>query len=142
MSGAEETRLETARAWGERPIARWLNLDVAQDEAGLLYRLGFDERHIGNPAIRALHGGAISAFLETAAQAELAAGLDPDAVLRTVSFSIDFLASSRADDMIARARILRLGRRLAFLEAIGWQGDETRLVASARITVRIGSSSP
>lgn len=140
MSGADDARLETARAWRARPIARWLNFDVAADETGLLYRLGFDEQHIGNPAIRALHGGAISAFLETATQAELAARLETGAELRTVSFAIDFLASSRAEDMRARVRVLRIGRRLAFLEASGWQGDENRLVANARITVRIGAS--
>jgi acyl-coenzyme A thioesterase PaaI-like protein len=135
---AAATALVEAR--GATPIGRWLNFNARADERGLLYRLGFAEQHIGNPAIRALHGGVIAAFLELAAQAELAAELAAPALLRTVAVSVDYLASSRAEDMLARVRLLRRGRRVAFLEATGWQGDEARPVASARICIRIGEA--
>lgn len=121
------------------PMAQWLGLSVEKTGDSALYRLSFDEKHIGNPAIRALHGGVIAAFLEVCAQIELAAGLAPDATLKTVNVDIDYLASSKAQDMLARASVLRLGRRIAFVEATGWQEDETRPVAKARCRIRIGA---
>ncbi len=137
MSALPKTAMALVEARAASPIGRWLNFEAHLDDRGLLYRLGFAEQHIGNPAIRALHGGVIGAFLELAAQAELAAELGAPAALRTVTFGIDYLASSRAEDMLARASIVRRGRRVAFLEAVGWQGDEHRPVAAARICVRM-----
>ncbi len=131
MSGAEPTLIAS-------PIAEWLGFSMEETDQGALYRLSFDEKHIGNPMIRALHGGVIAAFLEFCSQCALAAKLEPGATLKTVNVDIDYLASSRAQDMTARATILRLGRRIAFVEATGWQEDEARPVAKARCRLRIG----
>ena len=121
----------------QAPISRWLNLEIDEGEDGVCYRLGFGEQHIGNPSIRAIHGGVIAAFLEVAAQADLTRLLGGGVKLHTISSSIDYLASSRAEDMAARVKILRSGRRIAFVEATGWQGDPDRPVASARFCIRI-----
>ncbi len=119
------------------PIAEWLGLRIENDGGERTYRLTFDEVHIGNPAIRALHGGVIAAFLEFAMQAELfAAGARKNVV--STNISIDYLTSSRAEDMQAKVRIRRKGRRIAFLEATGWQGDESRPVAIAIACIHLG----
>ncbi len=119
------------------PIADWLGFSVTQDADGHLYRLAFNETHIGNPAIRALHGGVIAAFLELSMQTELRASHGPQAGA-TINVSIDYLVSSRAEDMTARVKVVRAGRRLAFLEAEGRQTDGARLVAIARACLRLG----
>ena len=119
------------------PIGRWLNFSAERHETGLVYALRFDERHIGNPGIRAIHGGVVSAFLELAAQCELAARLEGAAISTTV-VSVDFMASTAAADMKARASIERLGRRIAFISAHAWQRSEDRPAAAARICLRIG----
>ncbi|MFN3959899.1 MAG: PaaI family thioesterase [Parvularculaceae bacterium] len=117
------------------PIAEWLGFSSAGEGEGRRYRLAFNETHIGNPAIRALHGGVIAAFLELAMQTELrAAGLEPEA---TVNVTVDYLASSRPEDMTAQVRVIRIGRRLAFLEAEGRQSDGSRLVAVARACLKL-----
>lgn len=117
------------------PIAEWLGFSSQITGEDWLYRLAFNETHIGNPAIRALHGGVIAAFLELAMQAELeASGRTPEA---TVNVTIDYVASSRAEDMTARVRVIRIGRRLAFLEAEGRQADGSRLVAVARACLKL-----
>lgn len=108
------------------PIARWLGFSAEIDGEGVLFRLAFSEAHIGNPAIRAIHGGVVATFLEFAMQAELPAKAG------AITVSIEYLASSRAEDMVARVRRIRDGRRLSFLEASGWQGEDRRLVATAR----------
>jgi uncharacterized protein (TIGR00369 family) len=117
------------------PIAQWLGFSAAEQDGVRVYRLAFNETHIGNPAIRALHGGVIAAFLELAMQTELrATGAAP---AETVNVAIDFMSSSRAEDMTATVRIIRTGRRLAFLEAEGRQAEGTRLVAIARACLKI-----
>lgn len=118
------------------PIARWLGFSVAEQDGARHYRLSFNETHIGNPAIRALHGGVIAAFLELAMQTELKASGAPPA--QTVNVAIDYMSSSRAEDMIARVKVIRVGRRLAFLEAEGRQSNGTRLVAVARACLKLG----
>ena len=122
----------------QSPIASWLGFTTSGDGDDRTYSLAFNEQHIGNPVIRALHGGAIASFLEFAAQCELLSSLSEGAPIKTVNVDIDYLASSRAQDMHARARILRTGRRIAFLEAEGWQDNEERPVAKARVRIRIG----
>lgn len=130
-------RAEKMRAFAATaPIAGWLRLGIESAGDDLRFRLGFSEAHIGNPAIRALHGGVIASFLEFAMQAELFARTGHP--VSTISLSIDYLSSSRPEDMTARVKVLREGRRIAFLDASGWQGDETRLVAAARCTLRLG----
>lgn len=136
MTNAEKG-LEIALALGAAPIARWLNYSAAIKDGALIHRLGFAEPHIGNPGIRALHGGVIATFLEFSAQAELAAHLGRAEACRTVSISTDYLAPSRAEDMQARVTIRRVARRIAFLDAVGWQEDEARPVAAARLCLRI-----
>jgi uncharacterized protein (TIGR00369 family) len=129
-------RLERIRDFAARaPLANWLGFE-AQGDAAPEFKLTFNEAHIGNPAIRALHGGVIASFLELAMQAELFASTGGP--VSTVNISIDYLASSRPEDMIGKVAVLRRGRRLAFLEASGWQGDGTRLVAAARACFRLG----
>ena len=112
-------------------MGRWLDLSVEDD----LFRLTFHERHIGNPMIRALHGGVISAFLETCATLAVTAGTDT--AVRTISTHINFLRGAVDRDMMARVQIARRGRRIAFVEATGWQTDEAEPVARAAIALRI-----
>ena len=112
------------------PVGAFLDFSVAEEAGELAFRLGFHERHIGNPAIRAIHGGVIGAFLEFSMQAFLVSetGLRPT----TVNLSVDYVASSRAEPMTARVAVSKIGRRLAFLEAVGRQQDGARLVSVAR----------
>ncbi len=118
-------------------ITDWLGFSFTEENGSLRYALAFNEQHIGNPAIRALHGGVIAAFLEFSAQCELLKELPEDTTIKTVNIDIDYLASSRAQDMHGRARITRLGRRIAFVEAEGWQDSIDRPVSRARFRIRI-----
>ncbi len=120
------------------PLARWLGFSAEMAGDDVIYHLTVDEHHIGNKMIRAIHGGAIAAFLEFSAQAALYARLNGERRLSTVNIDIDYISSARAQDMQARVRFTRIGRRLAFAEAVGWQKDETIPVATARFRFRIG----
>lgn len=130
--------LDRVDARAVSPMGKWLGFLAAPEGDGALYRLTFSEEHIGNPMIRALHGGVIAAFLEFAMQCDLAARIDAGTPIATVNVAVDYLTSSRAEDMLARVRVLRLGRRVAFVEATGWQQDERQPVAAGRACLRIG----
>lgn len=135
-AGANVARIEE---YAKRSaIAQWLRFSVEADGDDLLFRLSFDERHIGNAMIRALHGGAIAAFLEFACEATLHARLTSEQKVSTINTDIDYHISARAQDMAARVKLPRVGRRIAFAEAVGWQKDETSPVAAGRFRFRIG----
>ena len=69
----EERRDEAlARMAGGVPYVRHLGVAFERRGDELTARLAYDERLIGNPALPALHGGAIGAFLEISAIMELA----------------------------------------------------------------------
>ncbi|NHK27422.1 PaaI family thioesterase [Parvularcula flava] len=118
-------------------MSQWLNISARTEGDALTYRLGFAEGHIGNPIIRALHGGVISSFLESCARLELIARLSPSVRLRTTSVHTSYFRSSKAEDMLARISLQRVGRRFAFIEATGWQGEEDNIVARSAIGIRV-----
>lgn len=120
------------------PLAKWLGFSALEDGEGLIFNLAYAEHHIGNQLIRALHGGAIASFLEYSSQAALYAHFGGERKIVTVNADVDYLSSARAEDMKARVKFVRLGRRLAFVEATGWQRDETAPVATARFRFRLG----
>jgi acyl-coenzyme A thioesterase PaaI-like protein len=132
---------ETLAAAEERVAAsamgRWLGTVITLDDARHLYRLTFAEPHIGNPVIRALHGGVISAFLQYAATVEVLSRAPEPIRCRTISVHTSYLRGSRDQDLLASVSVKRLGRRIAFVEARGWQDDEDNAVASAQVALRL-----
>lgn len=118
-------------------MLQWLNFSAAIENDRLLYRLGFEERHIGNEFIRALHGGVVSSFLQTCSTAELVGRAGPGVVMQTVSVHCDFLRPARAKDMQGEAKIIQRGRRVAFIEAIGWHEDPNKPVGKANVAIRL-----
>ena len=123
------------------PYARFLGIraSLAGDEMTAI--LPYSPHLIGNVVLPALHGGVVGAFLELTALAQLAQ-LAPGVSARTVDVTVDYLRSSRAVDSFARAEVLRLGRRVANVRAIAWQGDERRPVATLRGHFLLGRGTP
>lgn len=120
------------------PYARFLGLKVQsrQDDAGnthLICHLPNQERIIGNPALPAIHGGALGALLECAAIFELIRQPDVDVLPRTVNLTIDYLRSAAAADTWASATVTRLGKRVASVHATAWQSSPAEPVASATV---------
>lgn len=92
----------------------------------------FAERLVGNTAIRALHGGAIGAFLELTAMAQLYLASEVTAIPKPIDLTVDYLRSGRAEDLFARAAVRKLGSRMASVHAEAWQSDSAKPVASLR----------
>ena len=124
--------MSEATRFAASPYARFLGLRIELTDEGVAGVLPFSPHLIGNTVLPALHGGVVAAFLELTALAQLAQIAPTGFAPRTVDVTVDYLRSSRAVESYARAEVLRLGRRVANVRAIAWQGDERRPVATLR----------
>ena len=130
------------------PYAAFLGIRFDRRGDELTAVMPFAGRLIGNPNLPALHGGAISAFLETTALIELSWScvLDslhaadhaqdqvqavPPRLPKTINLTVDYLRSGVARDAFARARVVRQGRRYASVHVEAWQDNRARLFAQA-----------
>ncbi len=115
-------------------MARWLGFEATAQEGVFVMR--FAEHHIGNPFIRALHGGAVGAMIEFSAEAALMR-LRPETRAELASTAIDYLRVTRDSDLFARVEPVRIARRLAFLDVWCWQVDEQTPIARGSCILRL-----
>jgi uncharacterized protein (TIGR00369 family) len=113
------------------PYAHFLGITAMLEGDEIVARLAQSPHIIGNPALPAIHGGVVGAFLETAAILELLWTLDSIRVPKTITITIDYLRSAGAQDTLARATVTKLGARVANVRALAWQGDPDKPVAAA-----------
>jgi uncharacterized protein (TIGR00369 family) len=119
------------------PFARYLGITAAIDDAGVLATLAARDSLVGNVSLPALHGGAIAAFLEITCLLQLAHETGSAVPARTIDFSVEYLRPGRPDVTFARARIRRLGRRVATVHAEAWQSDVTAPVCLVQCHLRL-----
>jgi uncharacterized protein (TIGR00369 family) len=86
-----------------------------------------------------VHGGVVSALVDTAAAA--AAWCTPDGSVptagTTVGLSVDFLRGARSTDLRAGARVIKRGRSLCFID-VEVTDASGELVAKAIVTYKVG----
>lgn len=131
------------------PYIGWLGVQFDRRGDELTAILPYREDLIGNPALPALHGGALAAFLEMTAiiglswttlweemeagridpATDLAANLPP--LPKTIDFTVDYLRSGLPRDAYARARVTRSGRRYASVHVEAWQDNRARPIVQA-----------
>ena len=117
-------------------IADWLQVKACEEDG--LYELTFAEHHLGNIWIRSLHGGVSGATIELAAEAETRKAVaDERAEVSVVSSSIDYLRITRDANLIAKASIVRLSRRLCVVDVVCWQDAQDNPVVRGTITLKV-----
>jgi uncharacterized protein (TIGR00369 family) len=86
-----------------------------------------------------VHGGAISALVDTAATgaAWSCADLSSNPRGTTVALAINFLAAARGQDIVAEARVIQRGRTITVCE-VGVRDASGRRIASALVTYKLG----
>jgi uncharacterized protein (TIGR00369 family) len=112
------------------PFAQALGMrcEVLGDEMTAI--LPFQEKLIGNVAIRALHGGAIASFLELTAMLQVFLVSDKPRPPRPMNITVDYLRQGHAKDLYARAYVMKLGRRMASVRAEAWQENRADPVSA------------
>lgn len=112
------------------PYARFLGLLTRRDGDLLTVTMPFADRLIGNPVLPALHGGSTAAMLELTAVAQVAVLYPRLELPRPINVTVTYLRSGRPQDVYARARISKAGRRVAHVQAEAWQDDQANPIAS------------
>jgi uncharacterized protein (TIGR00369 family) len=113
------------------PYASWLGLSAEVQGDELITTMRFASHVIGNPALPALHGGALGALLESAAIFELLWRAETAVLPKTITLTIDYLRSAQAVDTHARGVVTRQGRRITNVRMEAWQADRSAPVVSA-----------
>jgi uncharacterized protein (TIGR00369 family) len=78
-------------------------------------------------------GPALMALIDVAAYAAILAHIGPVAMAVTHTLNVTFLRACRFETVVADARLLKLGRRLATVDVRVWQGSDDRLVAQSTV---------
>jgi len=118
-----------------------LNLRIIPHDEGDLVMMPFSNDVLGRPGF--LHGGAIAGLLEFAAFKALANAVNDDhAAMKPVTITVDYMrgGAETLGDTFAAAKIERLGKRIANIEAVAWQRDRAKPIAAARINFLIDRS--
>ena len=114
------------------PYAELLNVRIEDQDGGLLIVMPFHDNVVGRPGY--LHGGVIAGLLEIAAFTVLGRELgDNEAVMKPITVTVDYMRGGTERDTFAAATIERLGSRIANVEAVAWQSERSKPIASARI---------
>lgn len=112
------------------PYAQFLGLRVELKGDELTLVLPFSQHLVGNPMLPALHGGVVGALLEVTALTQLAIASKSERFPKTIDIGIDYLRSGRPVDTFARARVVKIGRRVANVQAEAWQGEKSQPIAT------------
>lgn len=121
------------------PYAQLLRLRIDDSDGECRLVMPFHEDVVGRPGY--LHGGAIAGLLEFAAFTSLARAIgDPAVVMKPINVTVDYMRGATDRDTFATAEIQRLGGRIANVEAVAWQADRSKLIASARLNFLLDRS--
>jgi uncharacterized protein (TIGR00369 family) len=126
MSSQERLTAALARI----PYAAFLGVraELKGDELTLI--LPYSDHLVGNPLLPALHGGVVGALMELTAITQLAIASKSERFAKTIDIGVDYLRSGKPIDTYARARVVKIGRRIANVQAEAWQNERAEPIAA------------
>jgi acyl-CoA thioesterase len=130
LTAEERARLE--ETFRQVPYVRLLGLEFVGAERGAA-TFALDVREELTRMGGILHGGAVVSLLDTAAAFAVHTLLEPGGRTVTVDLTVHFLRPASTGRILARARILRRGRRVVILN-VEAEDTDGALIATATTT--------
>jgi uncharacterized protein (TIGR00369 family) len=131
-TGADKARI--ARQFIEAiPFSRALRMRLEEIGDGVaVISMPYDAALVGEPRTGVIHGGAVSALMDTCGGAAVMSHPEALAATATIDLRIDYMRPAQPGERItARASCYHVTRSVAFVRAEAWDADRTRPVAAA-----------
>ena len=121
------------------PHARDLGLQLIKLENGVaVITMPYDKKLIGNPATAVIHGGAVSALMDTCSGAAVMSHPDAPGATATIDLRIDYMRTAKPGDTItATATCYHMTRSVAFVRVTAVDSDTDNPVATATGTFTV-----
>ena len=134
MSTKSSSRRDQARQFIEAlPHCQALAMAVeAVGEGEAVMSMPYNENLIGDPKTGVIHGGAVSALMDTCGGTAVMAHPKGPAMTATLDLRIDYMRAAKPGMTItAKAVCYHMTRSVAFVRAVAHDGDEADPVATA-----------
>lgn len=134
MNLSPEDQLRIARQFIEAiPFSAQLGMQLDLLEAGVAeLSMPYSKALIGDPDTGVIHGGMVSALMDTCGGAAVMSALQGANWTATIDLRIDYMRpASPGQRITARAECRHLTRSVAFVHATAWDEDRDRPVATA-----------
>lgn len=130
----DANKVKIARQFIEAvPHCRALGMELTEIGAGRAkIRMPYDERLVGDPETKVIHGGAVSALMDTCSGAAVMSHPSNPGATATIDLRIDYMRpATPGQTIVATAECYHVTRTVAFVRATATDDDSDRPVAAA-----------